>query len=238
MKNIADLHKAIEQSKGREIHQKLRGLNHTKIIFNRNYFWLVQLEKYLAGNMEIIELRNHDKLDDFQIEFARHLHNYLASVKSLIDHTRVLKKKLSLDEKFEEKYKEQQKTLLGTDTITFIQQLREYVQHYELLPTGVEVLINDNDKEKITLILTTSSLKEFSNWKAASLRVLQTCSKNVDIFILLKEYQISVEKFYKWFYDEMGLIFKSELAEFDELGREYKMHYKKIIEQNVKNKSI
>lgn len=235
MRNISDLHKAIEKSKGKDIHLKLRGLDQTKIILNRNYFWLLQLNKLISEKVELLELRNREKMVDFQIEFARHLHNYLASVKSLVDHTRVLKRKLDLDKNFEDLYGKQRKKLLGTDTITFIQQLREYVQHYALLPSGVHVEIdNSNDTEKITLILDTPILKEFSSWKVASLRVLQKNPKDIDVFKLIEEYQASVNEFYKWFYDEMEKIFKKELTEFDELAKKYKSHYEKMMQKEGK----
>ena len=119
-------------------------------------------------------------------------------------------------------YEQQRKKMLGTDTITFIQQLREYVQHYKLLPSGIQVKVDKNDGETILLTLNTPALKEFSKWKEASLRIIEKFPENIDIFKLLEEYQTSANQFYKWFYDEMEKIFKKELAEFDELANEYK----------------
>ena len=119
MRNIGDLHKDIEKSKGKNIHLLLRGLDQTKTILNRNYFWLLQIDKFISENIEILDIRNRDRINDFHLEFARNLHNYLASVKSLVDHTRALKKELKLDSKFEALYEQQRKKILGTDTITF-----------------------------------------------------------------------------------------------------------------------
>ena len=229
MRNVSDLHQAIEKSAGKDIHLKLVNLDNTKSILNRNYFWLLKLDKYLSGNIQLMEVRNRDTLNDFQIEFARHLHNYLASVKSLVDHTRVVKKKLNLDQKFEQRYDNKRISVFKTDTASFIQQLREYVQHYELLPTGIHLSIDKNDDEKLTLILATDSLSGFSGWKASSKRVLDANPKDIDIFKLLEKYQLSVEEFYKWFYAEMEEMFKNELTEFDELRREYKTHYDKMM---------
>ena len=100
IQNIGDLHKAIGKSKGKDIHLLLRGLDQTKTILNRNYFWLLQTDKFISENIEILDIRNRDRINDFHLEFARNLHNYLASVKSLVDHTRALKKELKLDSKF------------------------------------------------------------------------------------------------------------------------------------------
>lgn len=235
MRSISDLHKAIEQSNGKDIHLRLRGLNHTKEILNRNYFWLLQLNKYIPQHMEVLHLANRGKLDDFHIEFARHLHNYLSSVKSLVDHTRVLKKKLNLSTEFEHLYEEQRKLFLGTDTVAFIQQLREFTQHYELLPSGIEVQISDDgNSEKIILTLSTPGLLEFSNWNAASKRIMQAHPKIINIFKLIEEYQTSVNEFYKWFYTEMEQVFKLELTKFDDLGREYMAHHDKMMKRNKK----
>ncbi len=229
IQNIGDLHKAIGKSKGKDIHLLLRGLDQTKTILNRNYFWLLQTDKFISENIEILDIRNRDRINDFHLEFARNLHNYLASVKSLVDHTRALKKELKLDSKFEALYEQQRKKMLGTDTITFIQQLREYVQHYKLLPSGIQVKVDKNDGETILLTLNTPALKEFSKWKEASLRIIEKFPENIDIFKLLEEYQTSANQFYKWFYDEMEKIFKKELAEFDELANEYKAHHEKMV---------
>lgn len=234
MRKISDLHKAIEKSKGKNIHLLLRGLDQTKSIFNRNYFWLLQLDKFISENIEVLDIRNRDRINDFHLEFARHLHNYLASVKSLVDHTRALKQELKLDSKFEDLYEQQRMKILGTDTITFIQQLREYVQHYKLLPSGIQVKVDNNDGETITLTLDTPALKGFSGWKGASLRVIEEHPENIDIFNLLEEYQTSVSQFYKWFYDEMEEIFKNELTEFDELAKEYKAHHEKMMDKEAK----
>lgn len=234
MRNISNLLKAIEQSKGKDIHLKLRGLNQTKTILNRNYFWLLQLDRLISNRVELSYLKNKDKMEDFQLEFARHLHNYLSSVKSLIDHTRTLKRKLNLDKNFEELYKQQCKKLLGTDTIVFIQQLREYVQHYSLLPSGVYIEVADsNSSGEITLTLDTPVLKEYSYWEAESLRILEKNPKNIDIFKLMEEYQNSVNEFYKWFYSEMEKIFKKELGDFDELAKKYEAFYEKNIGKEV-----
>lgn len=238
MRNISDVISALENSKGKEIHLQLRGLDQTKIILYRNYFLLLQLDKLIQNKIELLELRNREQMSDFQLELARNLHNYLASVKSLVDHTRVLKRKLGLDKNFENLYEQQRKKLLGTDTIVFIQQLREYVLHYSLLPSGIQVDIADNnDSEKITLILNTRTLKEFSNWKAESIRVLEKYPKNIDIFNLIEEYQNSVNTFYEWFYDQMETIFQKELAEFDRLAKEYMDYHEKMLDEANKKQS-
>lgn len=228
MRSFVNIHHDIEKSKGKDIHFKLRGLGQTKTILNRNYFWLLQLNKYMSQHVDLMYVKNRNKLEDFQIEFARHLHNYLAAVKSLVDHTRVLKRKLLLSNKFEELYKKQRNETLGTDTITFIQQLREYAQHYELLPSGVLFSVDKDDDEKITLILTTSTLLSFSNWKQASLRILNASPENVDIFKLLQEYQDSINEFYKWFYKEVENNFKKELGEFDQLIEEMRPYQERL----------
>ncbi len=234
MRNISDIHKAIEKSKGKDIHLKLTGLDQTKTILNRNYYWLLQLEELIQSKKELLELRNRKHMRDFQLEFARNLHNYLASVKSLVDHTRTLKEKLNLNKSFEDLYQKQRQKILGTDTIVFIQQLREYSQHYSLLPSGILVEVsNSNDSEKITLTLDTPTLKEYSDWKTASKRILEKNPKHVDIFKLMDEYQTSVNEFYEWFYDEMEKIFKKELGEFDELAKEYEAYYEKTIGKEV-----
>ena len=232
MRNIGDLHKAIEKSKGKDIHLLLRGLDQSKTILNRNYFWLLQLDEFISENIEILDVRNRDRVNDFHLEFARNLHNYLASVKTLVDHTRALKKELKLDSKFEDLYEQQRNEILGTDTITFIQQLREYVQHYKLLPSGIQVKVDNKDNETITLTLDTPALREFSGWKKASLKVIEKNPEKIDIFTLLKEYQTSIEQFYKWFSNKMEKIFKEELTEFDELAKEYKAHHEKMMQKS------
>jgi len=237
MKTISELHQAIEKSEGKNVHLKLRGLDQSKALLNGNYVWLLRLEKSASENIELFYLKNRDRMDSFQLEFARLLHNYLASVKSLVDHTRTLKRKLRLNESFEVQYNNKRESLLGTDSIVFVQQLREYVQHYSLLPSGIQLqVLEGGNSEKISLTLDTKTLLEFSKWKAESLRILRKNPEKIDIFKMLDEYQVSVNKFYQWFYKEIEEIFKKELKDFDELVKEYVLYYEKI-KQKTNTKS-
>lgn len=219
--SIIELHRKIESSKGYRVHRKLQNLDTTITILNRNYSALVQLNEYLPNNMNIMALKNRDKLQNFQIEFSRHLHNYLASVKTVIDQTRTFKKHLNLEGVFESKYTEKGKEFLSSDSITFIQQLREYIQHYDLLPTGVEIKVNKTDGEKVTLIVSTKDITGFSRWNAKSKRFLERNPENIDIIKHLKDYQNNIHLFYKWFYEEVQHVFIKELDELEKLSEDY-----------------
>lgn len=220
-----------EKLKGFSIHLKLRGLGFSKVILDRNYICLLNLQKYFIEHRELIYVKNRDKLENFEIEFMRLLHNYLGTVKSLIDHTRVLKKKLELDSNFEEIYEKKRKQYLDSDTIYFIQNLREYCQHYQILPVGFSVQIKDKDADEIiTLMISKSSLEEYDGWNSHSKKILNEFPQEIDIFKLMSEYQFSVNEFYKWFLSYIENLFKKELSEFDKAAEEYKSHFKDLLE--------
>lgn len=230
MKNLFDLQQKIQNCEGYRIHQKLSSLNNTEQIFYRNFVELRSIEKYIKAHPEIIAVKNRDKTDEFQIELARRMHNYLASVKSLVDHTRRLKKHFCFSKKNNQNYDLKRNELLGKNNFYFVQQLREYVQHVELLPTGFEFRIerkDGKDSELITLVLFKESLAGYDGWKSESKLYLRDALEKIDLISLVSDYTVAISKFYNWFYLEVESMYKSELMEFEKLAAEYKKYLPK-----------
>ncbi|PIQ80573.1 MAG: hypothetical protein COV78_04820 [Candidatus Pacebacteria bacterium CG11_big_fil_rev_8_21_14_0_20_34_55] len=230
MTDLIDLHKKIQDCEGYKIHQKLRSLNNTEQIFYGNFVELHSIDKYIKEHPEIIYVKNRDKTDKFQIELARRMHNYLASVKSLVDHTRRLKKHFNFSKKNNDNYDLKREELLGKSEFYFVQQLREYVQHVELLPTGFEFRIDrkdGKDSELITLILFKEGLIGYDGWKSESRSYLKNSIEKIDLISLVSDYTVAINKFYKWFYLEVEMKHKEELVEFEKLAKEYEKYLPK-----------
>jgi hypothetical protein len=90
------LKRQIESSQGWKIEMGIRDVERSRYIFMVNYNHLKKaLEVFNSDvGLKLWDIRNRDKMDLFQMEIIRMFHNYLASVKSLVDHTRNIVKKL------------------------------------------------------------------------------------------------------------------------------------------------
>jgi hypothetical protein len=217
MNDFLNLHNKILNSKGYSVDHELLNLSTTQKIFNTNYLELVELKQYLSENPDLWHMQKRDKLDQFQLELARRLHNFLASVKSLVDQTRSLKKRLKLDENFEIIYEKKRQEYFGLEEFSFVQQLREYVQHYSLLPTGLQMNLNANKENASVLTLSKEKLMKFSNWNAHSKVYLKESPENIDLMTLITNYQDTTNNFYSDFYEMVVNVYKDELLDFRKL---------------------
>jgi len=105
-------------------------------MFIGNYSELDRALRYHADtrrNLELWAVRKQYKMEAFQRNIIRLTHNFVASAQSLVDHTRVLYKKLcqprGLLPEFEDEIK---KRFQEHGPSSFVVGLRQYYQHYRI----------------------------------------------------------------------------------------------------------
>ncbi len=89
---VFELSDQIKSTEGYRIQARIRGLGGSYFVFKSIYIWLVRALDYFGREEVLMELWREDnraKLTSFIDEVTRHLHNFLAGAKSLVDHTRV-----------------------------------------------------------------------------------------------------------------------------------------------------
>ncbi|MBO0852402.1 MAG: hypothetical protein J2P18_01380 [Nocardia sp.] len=211
----------IEALPGARLKEDLDAMNRCSYIIGAN-------GKELADHVEqFISSRQHvsDVSDPYVNELVRLLHNYLASVTSLIDAQRVVMRHRwpakNKDEKseFESKaYAGQLRATFTTGEAEFMVKLRNYCTHYAVpLPALGTTIKWENGGPAIhvnTLQLDRDKLLRWDKWGAGAKTYLERQNKRFDLAPIIESYMKSVRKFYEWFWTEIDT--RSE-AQKDEL---------------------
>ena len=148
------------------------------------------------------------------------MHNYLASAKSLVDHTRGYIKKWHEKDDFGRKYQEKVKLSFAENpTSKMIHDLRNYLLHRGLPPSTIRETFNIETREppKIRVLFNKKNLEEWKGWTSKSKEYMDKFEKNIELKILVSEHQRILTDFYSWFNLEMNLFHKEELISIDNI---------------------
>lgn len=109
--------------------------------------------------IELIQnVRPTDTADTYFAEMYRLLHNYLASVKTLVDHSRNLKGEYD-NSPFSHEYERRVKALGNEPVVGFVQSLRNVILHQRLPVVSIQVSVDTpNSKPEFSLNFVTESL--------------------------------------------------------------------------------
>src|SRR5687768_1473513 len=95
----------------------------------------LQLSKTLSDfrqpeSLPLWDVRNYKDFHQLQLNVLRQFHNYLASAKTLVDHTRRLVEDVYKNTEFLEEYEvKKREQFAGKPLINFVQKLRNYTLH-------------------------------------------------------------------------------------------------------------
>ena len=177
-------------------HQKLA---FTRNIFLENYLELnKELEKYENDN-DIWYVQNRLKLHEAILNVTRLLHNFLASIKTQIDHERRFRNKLKPE--IYQKLEEKRMILIDEDVVSFMSDFREYIQHYTLPFTTARLswkLVDGQGGRGIShqkMLLDKEKLLEWNKWKSKSKNYILK-HDTFDIKERCKEYFELVSNYY------------------------------------------
>lgn len=123
-KELWELMKTHKHSEGRKIVRKLFCVQKTTDIVVDNFY---ELWEYFEES----ETRSK-KDEDFKTEFSRRLHNYLASVYTMIEHMQAFKNTVN-DEEISKQYSDELERRDLKEKSEIVTGLRKFFQHYEFL---------------------------------------------------------------------------------------------------------
>jgi hypothetical protein len=136
-------------------------------------------------------------------ELTRLLHNFVASVGSLVEHTRRLHKdhyeKRSL---FPEYQPEMERWFVNYQLAKFVQRLRVYMFHYGLPDIALKTRVLNMDTEEVvhSLNIPKKSLLCGFDWTAKARAYIDSSpDDSVDLLQAIDNYHTHVVKFYEWF---------------------------------------
>ena len=197
------LHEKILRHPGLRYLQALQAYSTSKNILSGNSFQLRKLLDVVENPSQATELwsmENRQRLNDLQSETIRHFHNFLAGVKTLIDHTRVLMGESFIAKAHRDEYREKVLEVFGKDSLSrFVQDFRNYALHRGVPITGFELSWSQGEDTVSTVYLDLSQMEEWTGWKPLSREFISENRPKVAMRSLLDQYDSKAKAFHEWF---------------------------------------
>jgi hypothetical protein len=222
-KKFVELLKKREKLEGTRIFRTLHHLATSQYAVNKNYHAFSKAIKFYENNLSIWEVTKRPQLNAFLREFLRLLHNYLASVYSLIEHTRIFCKELNNAE-LNSEYAVKLKELQNHICVRFVRDLRTYSQHIQLPIISAKLSFtktehSDGGETRQQILLSSDELLKWKQWHKDSKKYLGSL-KEIDLKVVLNKYQILIEAFYKWLYEKVEELYREHLEELAKIESE------------------
>ena len=173
----------------------------------------------LKNALDLMDQNNREATEKYQNEISRLLHNFLASAKTLIEHTRIFINKFYSGTRLFEFYSTKIKSEFEKDGLSkFIQDLRNFILHRGLPYTG---LILRPDLET-TVYLDRDSMLHWNNWTALSRNYLVPQPKRIRVYDFVDKYTQKVDAFNHSLNREIKNYHEKDLKELDLLRERYR----------------
>ena len=203
-------------SEGYRLTQAFEHFARSRRLLERNYADLkAHLDQFdgLISNPDFTLWVRRHSVDIFMDEVLRLLHNFVASCKSLIDHSRVFFNRLSKESRPFPGYAEEIKFRFADDPLhQFIVGLREFLQHYRL--PGIKTSKTfGSDGVQGKVLLSKKDLLCFSGWKSQAKSFLNYAKDDINIVAVLDSYNHKIIQFHTWLQREWNKTFWFELHE-------------------------
>jgi hypothetical protein len=172
-------------------------------------------EFWLAVHYLTKDNRSH-LLDDKELkrwleEVDRRLHNVVAAVHTVIDHTRVLSEELYGLGGISPEYNERKTRLGNTPVVRFVKELRQFFQHWRL-PAVVHIESSSAGKLSRKIALKRDELLEWDRWTRPARSFIEQSGKDIEIGPVVSQYLARVREFNLWFADHQAVFHAAEYA--------------------------
>lgn len=161
------------------------------------------------------------------MEVMRLFHNFLASAKSLVDHTRAFVDDRYAGTAFKQGYEQKVQAELANDPLMkFIQDLRNYMLHRGLPSGSMSLTITRVPETNAHDLVTTVSidrekLLEWDSWTKPSRTFLAAADKQIKISDISIAYGDRILAFYEWFDRRLEKHHDADISAFEKLQKEY-----------------
>jgi hypothetical protein len=216
---IQALEQQITESVAYQARSRLEALTLAYRIFDANYHELRNFLTHLEKPEVLLTWASWDKRQERDmviLEITRRLHNFLASVKTLIDHTRKLIKKWYSQSTFFGDYTSEVKGRFDDNLMTkFVEELRNYTLHYHLPLSYLQFEVNRDpiSNELVghsAIVLKKSQLSPDYNWNKGQ-KYLATINENIILIELIDDYFKTILSFHSWMHKRLHEIYAEDL---------------------------
>ena len=152
------------------------------------------------ANHDLWHQTSKKKQQGLSQEGIRLLHNYAASSKSLVDHTRGVVRRLYTPDEFPDYQREVTNQFATVPVIQFVQCLREVLTHQRAVP--ITFTADVNMKSGTTTVrcgLSKTALLQSDRWNATATRFLEDAADFIRLRDVISDYSARVKAFYTWF---------------------------------------
>lgn len=232
--NIRELIEIYQNCEGYKIVSKLNHIGYSHNIFIQNSNELEStLQKYENPDFSI-PLQKENYREYFKI-VNKDLHNFLASVKTLVDHTRAVVTDLYPENsEIRVKYNTEIKSKFENNPlVSFVQDLRNYTLHRKIPYVNAEMNYSIDKGFESSIKLEKSELLEWSGWKKIAKEYLEQLPEKFSLLAIMSDYKSIVINFYNWFHSEQQEYHKSEFEEFNKMGNQIESWNKYINDLGV-----
>jgi hypothetical protein len=144
----------------------------------------------------------------FWDEFAQRLHNQLASITSLIDHTRILTKYYEVDgADLVEQFRSRNETIRQMEQAAFLRDLRNYLLHCGHAPIVLAVSVGIQG-EHHAFKVDAKAILSWKRWNAPARKYLSGFGERGGPMIIndVLHHGKAMEDLYNWLFDQRGKV--------------------------------
>ncbi|MGE4369674.1 MAG: hypothetical protein AB7E12_08350 [Burkholderiaceae bacterium] len=224
----ADLFRQIRESEGScyldRAHQRSFSLN----VFQMNAVELIGAAQRIKDpDQGIVMMMEKNREAGLQAhrELNRHVHNFVSSSLTLVEHTRVfMRKHYAGTELFAIYEKQVSATFANSPVAQFVQGLRNYMLHRGL-PNSRMVMkfvtspgaTDGSGSMETSVQYDTTSLLDWKDWKSVARIYLERAGEHLDVHEFAQEYLTLVNQFHRWLDAALETHHDSDLQELSQL---------------------
>jgi hypothetical protein len=198
--DFQNLQERIKAHPGKKIFDALRAYDMSKFILDGNTFQLRQLILTLEDPKDPAQLMGNDSQQRLRWLFNdvnRHIHNFLTSITTLIDHSRHLMDEDFIKTEHREEYQNKVRIVFASDPLTrFLQDFRHYITHYEIPHIGLKKQFGSlADGKPGELYIALDHLALGFNWTSSSRKFIDANKPEIRMLKLVDDYELKLKFF-------------------------------------------
>lgn len=179
---------------------------------------LVQaFEENDAFSLQVMRSDQPQNLQRFLDELIRRAHNYLSSIKMLVDHSRNLMKEYS-GNPVRADYDRRVADMVAAGRASVLQRLRNYLIHYRIPPFGIELqLVPQPGRPSAIVFLDRDAALEYDEWTAPGRTYLEAQPSRIPMRPLIDGYSGDLDQLYIWLFERFQELHGDEVDELNDL---------------------
>lgn len=212
------LHENILAHPGKKYLDTLTTYSICKNILAGNGAQLRKLLELLEDSQRALHLCTRDERDQLrmlQSEVIRHLHNFLAAARTLVDHTRAIMKEPFIIEAHRTEYREEVTRIFADDPlIGFMHELRNFALHRSIPITSLQLSLHPTSGQFDSAVLVDlDQMADWDGWRSAGKAFIGSHRPTIRIMALVDGYEGKNKGFSEWFCLQFQKHYGKELGE-------------------------